>query len=199
MDSVKPGVAVLIGLVLAAVIQELTAVLHRHEAQAGAGDRGVHRDRAGDHDPVRVLDRPRVDRLVGPPDRRRRSSAAFYLGDTTRASRLYFVSLAGMGMLSTVGRHRVDGHVRPDLGQRAGHRGDVRRVRGPAGRDPRRPRRDRELDEGHHEGRGDRHRGAGGDVAVRLVRRGGDKADASLAINGDSRSASINRTCWSGC
>ena len=40
-------------------------VLHRHEVQAGAGDRGVDRHRSGDDDPVRVLARTRVDRLVG--------------------------------------------------------------------------------------------------------------------------------------
>ena len=33
------------------------AVLHRHEVQAGPGDRGVHRDGAGHHDPLGLLHR----------------------------------------------------------------------------------------------------------------------------------------------
>ena len=47
--------AVLIGLILASRDPDPDAVLHRHEVQARAGDRGVDRDGSRDHDPVRVL------------------------------------------------------------------------------------------------------------------------------------------------
>ncbi len=66
-------------------------------------------------------------------------------------------------------RHRVDGHLRPGLGQRPGHRGDVRRGRGRgrAGADP--AGRDRQHHQGDHQGHRHRDRGAGRDGAVRRV------------------------------
>ena len=169
-DSERSG-AVLIGLVLASVIQVLTehfTVTKRKPVQEIAEATLTGRPPRS----CRGSRRARVDRVVDPGrSARRPSSAAFYLGDTT-AERLYFIRSAGMGMLTTVGVDRLDGHLRPGLGQRPGHRRDVRRVRGRGRRDPRRPGRDRELDEGDHEGDGDRDGGPGRDVAVRVVRGG---------------------------
>ena len=66
MDSDKPAVrGVIIGLVLASVIQILTQYFTDTKYKPGAGDRRVDRDRSGDDDPVRVLDRARVHRVVG--------------------------------------------------------------------------------------------------------------------------------------
>ena len=69
------------------------------------------------------------------------------------------------------------------------------RVRGASGRDPRRPRRRRQLDEGHHEGHGDRDRGASPPprCSARSRRRCAAPGSSSRA------SASTSRTCWSGC
>ena len=66
-------------------------------------------------------------------------------------------------------RDRRDGHLRPGLRQRPGHRRDVRR-RQPGGRaDPHRARRRRQHHQGDHQGHRDRHRGARGERAVRVV------------------------------
>ena len=70
-------------------------------------------------------------------------------------------------------RHRRDGHLRPGLRQRPGHRRDVRRRRRGGRGDPDRARRGRQHHEGHHQGHRDRHGRAGGDRAVRLVHRRG--------------------------
>ena len=67
-------------------------------------------------------------------------------------------------------RDRGHGHLRPGLRQRSGHRRDVGR-RQPRGRaDPHRARRGRQHHQGHHQGHRDRHCGARGDRAVRVLR-----------------------------
>ena len=93
-------------------------------------------------------------------------------------------------------RDRVDGLLRPGDRQRAGHRRDVRRRRGRgrAGADP--PGRDRQHDQGDHQGHRDRDRGAGGDGAVRLVPHAG-RAARSAARPARSACPSTSRTCWS--
>ena len=63
------------------------AVLHRHEVQAGAGDRRGDEHGAGDHDPVRLLDRARVDRVVGADHRRRRDGVLLPRRHARRAAR----------------------------------------------------------------------------------------------------------------
>jgi K(+)-stimulated pyrophosphate-energized sodium pump len=68
-------------------------------------------------------------------------------------------------------RHRRDGHLRPGLGQRPGHRRDVGRRRRGGRADPHRARRRRQHDEGDHQGHRDRHGGPGGDGALRLLHR----------------------------
>ena len=123
MDSLRPGFAVVIGLVLASVIQVLTQ--HFTDTK---------------HRPVQEIAESTV---TGPATTilsgfslglestvwsiiaiAGAMMAAFLLGNDN-AERLYFIALTGMGMLTTVGVDRVDGHVRSDLGQRPGHRRDV--------------------------------------------------------------------------
>ena len=185
------------------VIQVLTAVLHRHEVPPRAGDRRGDRDRAGHDDPVRVLDRSGVDRVVG-ADRGRRDDQLL-LPRRQRPPAGAVLHLADRhGHADDGRRDRVDGHVRPDLRQRAGHRRDVGRVRGPAGRDPHRPRRDRQLHEGHHEGHRDRDRRDRRDLAVRLVR--GGAASRRVRLPGHPRRpaeragrAAAGRLRWRSC
>ena len=66
-------------------------------------------------------------------------------------------------------RHRLDGHLRPGLRQRPGHRRDVRRGRRRGGPGPDQPGRGRQHHQGHHQGHRDRDRRAGGDRPVRRV------------------------------
>ena len=73
--------------------------------------------------------RPGVGRLLRAAHRRgrlRRLPARRRLG---HRSSLFAIALAGCGLLTTVGVIVVDGHLRPGLRQRAGHRRDVRRRR----------------------------------------------------------------------
>ncbi len=94
---------------------------------------------------------------------------AYLLGGGSIILSLFAVAMAGIGLLTTGRRDRGDGHVRPDLGQRAGHRGDVRR-RGRGRRaDAHRAGRGRQHHEGDHQGHRDRDRGAGRDRALRVV------------------------------
>ena len=183
LDDWKPAAAVAIGLVLASVIQILTQYFTdtKYKPVQEIAESTV--TGPGHHDPVRVLDRPRVDRVVGADHRRSGDGVLLPGGHPRGAAVLHRAHRDGDAHDGR--RHRVDGHVRPDLGQRARDRGDVRRVRGPARRDPRRPRRRRELDEGDHEGHGDRDGGPRGHVAVRFVRGGarGSRVRASTAIN----------------
>ena len=175
MHSYRPGLAVCIGLVLASVIQVLTQYFTDTK-----------------HKPVQEIAEatvtgPATTILAGFSIGLESTVwsvlviagaiiAAFFLADPNStnilAERLYFIALTGMGMLTTVGVIVSMDTFGPDLGQRAGHRRDVRRVRGAAGRDPGRPRRHRQLHEGDHEGHGDRHGGHRRDLAVRLLRGG---------------------------
>jgi K(+)-stimulated pyrophosphate-energized sodium pump len=66
-------------------------------------------------------------------------------------------------------RDRRDGHLRSGLGQRPGHRGDVRRRERRGRADPHRTRRGRQHDQGDHQGHRDRDGRAGRDRVVRLV------------------------------
>jgi Na+/H+-translocating membrane pyrophosphatase len=116
--------AVLIGIVLAAVILWLTG-FHRHRAQAGEGRGRVVAHRRGHGHPRRHLDRLRVCRLHRPGDRCRRvrrvhTRHRFDHGGAVRGG-------AGRHRAAHHGRRdRRDGHLRPGLRQRTGHRRDVR-------------------------------------------------------------------------
>ena len=68
-------------------------------------------------------------------------------------------------------RHRLDGHLRPGLGQRAGHRGDVRRRQRGGRQGAHLARRGRQHHQGDHQGHRDRDRRARGDRAVRRLPR----------------------------
>ena len=104
------------------------AALHRHEAPARAGDRGVHGHRGGDDGPGGLLRRARVDRLVDHRDRRGHHGRVPAGSLERRAPVLHRAHRHGHADHGR--RRRVHGHVRAHLGQRAGHRGDVRGVRG---------------------------------------------------------------------
>ena len=136
MDSYEPAIAVIIGLLLASVIQVLTQYFTDTKYRPVQEIAEATRDRAGHHDPVRVLDRSGVDRVVG-VDRGRRDDQLLLPGRQRPAPGAVLHLADRHGHADDGRRDRVDGHVRPDLGQRAGHRRDVRRVRGKAGRDPR--------------------------------------------------------------
>jgi uncharacterized membrane protein len=70
-------------------------------------------------------------------------------------------------------RHRRDGHLRPDQRQRAGHRRDVRRGHRGGRARPHQPRRRRQHHQGHHQGHRDRHAVLAATGAVRVVPRRG--------------------------
>ena len=89
---------------------------------------------------------------------------------TARA--LYFISLTGMGMLTTVGVIVSMDTYGPISDNAQGIAEMSGEFEGRPAEILGRPGRDRELDEGDHEGHGDRDRGDRGDVAVRLVRGG---------------------------
>ena len=197
MDSYKPAIAVIIGLVLASVIQVLTQYFTDTKYR-----------------PVQEI----AEATVTGPATTILSGFSIGLESTVWSAlivgaAMICVVLPGRerptpgAVLHLADRHghahdgrrdRVDGHVRSDLGQRAGHRRDVRRVRGPAGRDPDRPGRDRELHEGDHEGHRDRDRRHRGDLAVRFV-RGGAAYRLRRWLRRSPGSVSTGRTCWSDC
>ena len=174
IDTFNPRVyaigAVLIGIILAAVIQQLTAYFT--ETNRRPVDDVAKSSLTGPATVILAghLDRPGVGGLLGAAHRcggLRRVPARWRLGHPVAVrhrARRHRPAHHGR-------RHRVDGHVRPGLGQRAGHRGDVRRRprRGRCGAHP--PRRGRQLDEGHHQGHRDRHGSTRGDRAVRRVPR----------------------------
>ena len=101
-------------------------LLHRHRVPPGQGRRQDLADRRGHRHPVRPLGRLRVGGLHRAGDRRRRVRrlpARRRLGDGLAVR-------GGAGRLRPADhgrRHRRDGHLRPGLRQRPGHRGDVRR------------------------------------------------------------------------
>ena len=144
-------------------------LLHRHRVPPGQGRRQDLADRCGDGDPVRPLGRLRVRGLHDPGHRRRRVRCL-----PARRCRADGLAVRGRpGRLRPADhgrRHRRDGHLRPGLRQRPGHRGDVR-GRQPRGRaDPHRARRGRQHHQGDHQGHRDRDRRARGHRAVRLLR-----------------------------
>ena len=101
MDDLRPAVAVLFGLILASVIQVLTQYFTDTKYKPVQEIAESTQTGTCDDDPVRLLDRHGVDRLglliiAGV------ISAAYVLGDGTLEA-LYFISLTGMGMLTTVG------------------------------------------------------------------------------------------------
>jgi K(+)-stimulated pyrophosphate-energized sodium pump len=101
MDSLRPGFAVLIGLILASVIQVLTQYFTdtqykpvqeiAESTQTGAATTILSGFSVGLESTVWSI------LLIGAA-----IVASFYLGHST-AERLYFISLTGMGMLTTVG------------------------------------------------------------------------------------------------
>ena len=68
-------------------------------------------------------------------------------------------------------RDRGHGHLRPGLGQRSGHRRDVRRRHRRGRPGAHQSRRRGQHDQGHHQGHRDRNGRAGGDRALRLLPR----------------------------
>ncbi len=101
MDSLRPGVAVLIGLVLASIIQVLTqyftdtkfkpVIEIAESTQTGPATTILSGFSVGLESTVWSI------LVIGAA-----IVAAFYLGSST-AERLYFIALTGMGMLTTVG------------------------------------------------------------------------------------------------
>ena len=183
--------AVVIGIVLAAAIQALTGYFTETERRPGAGHRQVVADRCGDRRAGRHQRRPRVGRLLRAAHRRRRLRRV-----PARRHVAHAVAVrggAGRHRPAHHGRrHRRDGHLRPDLRQRAGHRRDVRRRRRARRADPDRAGRGRQHHQGDHQGHRDRHGGARRDGAVRLVHR--TRCSSSLAeagINADAIGAEI--------
>ena len=197
IDTFNPRVfaigAVLIGIILAAVIQQLTAYFTETNRRPVDDVAKSSLTGPGDGHPRRHLDRPGVRRVLGAAHRCgrvRRVPARRRLGRPVAVrhrARRHRPAHHGR-------RHRVHGHVRPGLGQRAGHRRDVRRRarRGRCGAHP--PRRRRQLDEGHHQGHRDRDGRARRDRAVRRLPRRDHRGDG---VCGRHRHAS--RTSRSRC
>ena len=161
-------------------------LLHRHRVPAGQGRRQDLAHRCGHRHPVRPLGRLRVGGLhhAGHRCRGVRRLPPRWRGADGVALR------GGARRLRPADhrrRHRRDGHLRPGLRQRAGHRGDVRR-RQPRGRaDPHRARRGRQHHQGDHQGHRDRDRRARRDGAVRLLRHVGVRVAVNDANVGAGR------------
>ena len=144
-------------------------LLHRHRVPPGQGRRQDVADGCRHGDPLRPVGRLRVRglhhaghrrrRLRGLPARRRGADRVALRGGPRR-----------LWPADHRRRHRRHGHLRPGLRQRPGHRRDVRRRERGGGADPHRARRRRQHHQGDHQGHRDRHRGAGGDRALRLLR-----------------------------
>ena len=168
--------AVVIGIVLAAGILALTGYFTETEPAAGAGHRQDVADRSGHGHPrpasASASSRPSTPRSVIAAGRVRRVPA--------RRCVDHAVAVRGGARRHRPAHHgrrdRGDGHVRPDLRQRAGHRRDVRRRRRGGRADPHRARRGRQHHQGDHQGHRDRHGRARRDGAVRLVHRHGRRA-----------------------
>ncbi len=164
----SPLVAVAIGIVLAALIQQLTGYFTETNRRP-VRDIG----KTSLTGPATVIlagisiglesavysacaDRPR--RLRGVPARRYLHHAGAVRGGPGRHR-----------SADHRRRDRGDGHLRSGLRQRPGHRRDVRRRHRRRRPGPHRPGRGRQHHQGHHQGHRHRHGGAGGGRALRLV------------------------------
>jgi K(+)-stimulated pyrophosphate-energized sodium pump len=145
-------------------------LLHRHRGQARPGRRPVLADRRG-HVILSGISVGFESAVYTALVISAAVFGAFTLATGSITVALFAVALAGTGLLTTVGRDRRDGHLRPGRRQRPGHRGDVGRRRGRRRRHPDRAGRGREHHQGHHQGHRHRHRGARRDGAVRLLPR----------------------------
>ncbi len=113
--------SVIIGIVLAARDPGAHRILHRDRPPPGAGHRQDVTDRSGHSHPGRRQPGLRVGGVLGVGDRCRRVRRLPHWR-TDRA----FRGRAGRDWSAYHGRRdRGNGHLRPDLGQRAGHRRDV--------------------------------------------------------------------------
>ena len=144
-------------------------LLHRDRGPPGQGRGQDLADRCRHRHAVRHLRRPGVRGLHRDRDRRRRLRrvpARRLRGGRPVRDRPGRLRPADHGR-----RDRGHGHLRPGVGQRPGHRGDVRRRarRGRAG--PHRAGRGGQHHQGDHQGHRDRDRRAGRDGAVRLLHR----------------------------
>ena len=150
MDDLRPAVAVLLGLILASIIQILTQYFTdtkfkpvqeiAESTQTGPATTILSGFSIGLESTVwSVLIIAAV------------ISGAYVLGDGTLEGAVLHLAHRH-GDAHDGGRDRVDGHLRAGVGQRAGDRRDVGRVRGSSGAGAHRPRRRRELDEGDHRG-----------------------------------------------
>ena len=123
MDSYRPAVAVLIGLVLASVIQVLTQYFtdtkYRPVQEIAEATVTGPATTILSGFSIGLESTVWSALIIGAA-----MIASFFLGDTT-AERLYFISLTGMGMLTTVGVIVSMDTYGPDLGQRPGDRRDV--------------------------------------------------------------------------
>ena len=157
--------------------------VHVDRARPGQGDRGGRPDGAGHDGARRHLDRPRVvglghhrhrDRHRRGHRARRRQHRAHLLPGRPHRHRP-----AGHG------RHGgVRGQLRPGIGQRGRHRGDVRRVHRRRRADHGQPRRGGQHDQGHHQGRRHRLGRDRGGRPVRVVHRDHRRADPEPARTG---------------
>ncbi len=123
---------------------------------------------------------------------------AFLLGSGSVGVALFAVALAGYRPAHHRRRHRRHGHLRPGQRQRAGRCRDERRHRRGRRARAHRPRRRRQHHEGDHQGHRDRDRRPRRDRAVRLVHRlDRDRAEQVPRDRPASTSRSSRRTSWS--
>ena len=162
-------------------------LLHRDHPPARTGHRQDLADRPGHGRPRRYLHRSGVGRLHRAADRPRRLRGVPARRHVDHAGAVR--GRAGRHRPAHHGRrHRRDGHLRPGLRQRAGHRRDVRRRRGRGRAGPHRPGRGRQHHQGHHQGHRHRHGRAGRGGALRLVpRRDRHGASATKVGEGGAR------------
>ena len=163
-------VAVAIGIVLAALIQQLTGYFTETTRRPVRDIGKTLAHRPGHRRPRRYLHRSRIGRLHRPVDRPRRVRGVparryvDHAGAVRRRPRRHRSAHHGR-------RHRRHGHLRAGLRQRAGHRRDVRRRRGRGRAGAHRPGRRGQHHQGHHQGHRHRHGRTGGLGALRLVPR----------------------------
>ena len=128
LDSYKPAIAVSIGLVLAAVIQVLTQYFTdtKYKPVQEIAESTV----TGPATTILsgLLDRPGVHGVLGADPGRGHRLGLLPGWLDRRAALLHRARRHGHAHHG--GRGRLDGHLRSDLGQRPGHRGDVGGVRG---------------------------------------------------------------------